>query len=74
MKEILNLNILSQDIIMKNLNYEIKENILQIKNMSKFLLQSIKNDKNLKMNDVYEFLSIINGIVIKTSEQIEKSI
>ncbi len=59
---------------MKNLNYEIKENILQIKNMSKFLLQSIKNDKNLKMNDVYEFLSIINGIVIKTSEQIEKSI
>lgn len=59
---------------MKNLNYEIKENILQIKNMSKFLLQSIKNDKNLKMNDVYEFLSIINGLVIKTSEQIEKSI
>lgn len=59
---------------MKNLNYEIKENILQIKNMSKFLLQSIKNDKNLKMNDVYEFLSIIHGIVIKTSEQIEKSI
>lgn len=58
---------------MKNLNYEIKENILQIKNMSKFLLQSIKNDKNLKMNDVYEFLSIINGLVIKTSEQIEKS-
>ena len=58
---------------MKNLNYEIKENILQIKNMSKFLLQSIKNDKNLKMNDVYEFLSIINDIVIKTSEQIEKS-
>lgn len=59
---------------MKNLNYEIKENILQIKNMSKFLLQSIKNDKNLKMKDVYEFLSIINDIVIKTSEQIEKSI
>lgn len=57
---------------MKNFNTQIANDCTQIKNMVKFLLLSIKSDKNINLTDVANFLERVEVLLSELCHKLEK--